>query len=192
VIAPLGTAIRAPPTAARTFADSTRIADTRARGAEAGFRSAAGAGEAGAEGACTEVSPGGFPDSALLPPIANTCSCDARPPFDEVGVPPTVIATNSLPPEVKIVGPAAIWRPVWNVQMPNVWDYFGNVVYFPTGATGRRLATYITAGAGMISLQSRQPTKPFGYDRDTVGFEMFSAENLGAGPACPRSFHPCS
>ena len=54
------------------------------------------------------VSPGGFGDSALLPPIANTCSCDARPPPEEVGVPPTVIAMYSLPPEVKIVGPAAI------------------------------------------------------------------------------------
>ena len=70
---------------------------------------------------------------------------------------------------------------VLHVQMPNVWDYFGNVVYFPTGATGRRLATYVTAGAGILSLQSRQPTTPFGYDRDTVGFETFGAENLGAG-----------
>ena len=33
----------------------------------------------------------------------------------------------------------------------------------------------------MVSLQSRQPTKPFGYDTATVGFETFSAENLGAG-----------
>ena len=32
------------------------------------------------------------------------------PPFDDVGVPPTVTATYSLPPAEKIVGPAAIWR----------------------------------------------------------------------------------
>jgi len=70
---------------------------------------------------------------------------------------------------------------VLHVQMPNVWDYFGNVVYFPTGAAGRRVATYVTAGAGILSLQSRQPTKPFGYDRDAVGFETFGAENFGAG-----------
>ena len=70
---------------------------------------------------------------------------------------------------------------VLHVQMPHVWDYFGNVVYFPTGAAGRRLATYVTAGAGILALQSRQPTKPFGYDRDAVGFETFGAENLGAG-----------
>src|SRR5579885_2276631 len=49
-------------------------------------------------------------------PSANTCSCEATPPFEDVGVPPTVIATYSLPPAEKIVGPAAIWCPVWNVQ----------------------------------------------------------------------------
>ena len=70
---------------------------------------------------------------------------------------------------------------VLHVQMPNVWNYFGNVVFFPGGATGRRFASYVTAGAGVVSLQSRQPTKPFGYDSDAVGFETFSAENLGAG-----------
>ena len=89
--------MRAPPAAARTFAESARMADALAAGADAGFRSVVGA--AGEAGACTEVSPGGFPDSALLPPIANTWSCDARPPAEEVGVPPTVIATYSLPPD---------------------------------------------------------------------------------------------
>ena len=54
------------------------------------------------------VAASGFGDSTLLPPIANTWSCDARPPPDEVGVPPTVIAMYSLPPAVKSVGPAAI------------------------------------------------------------------------------------
>jgi hypothetical protein len=70
---------------------------------------------------------------------------------------------------------------VLHVQLPNVWTYFGNVVFFPGGSTGRHLPYYVTAGAGAVSLQSRQPTKPFGYDVDTVRFETFMAENIGAG-----------
>ena len=70
---------------------------------------------------------------------------------------------------------------VLHVQMPNVWSYFGNVVWFPAGAAGRAVAPYITAGAGAVSLQPRQQTKPFGYDVDTVGFQTFLAENIGGG-----------
>jgi len=70
---------------------------------------------------------------------------------------------------------------VLHVQMPNVWSYFGNVVWFPSGATGRAVAPYITAGAGAVSLQSRQPTRQFGYDANTVGFQSFLAENIGGG-----------
>ena len=69
---------------------------------------------------------------------------------------------------------------VLHVQVPNVWSYFGNLVFFPGGA-GRRLPYYVTAGVGAVSLQSRQPTKPLGYDVDTVGFETFVAENIGGG-----------
>ena len=72
-------------------------------------------------------------------------------------------------------------REVLHVQLPNVWTYFGNVVFFPGGATGHHLASYVTAGAGAVSLQSRQPTKTFGYDVATVGFETFMAENIGGG-----------
>jgi hypothetical protein len=72
-------------------------------------------------------------------------------------------------------------KEVLHVQMPNVWNYFGNVVFFPSGAVGRRVPYYVTAGAGAVSLQSRQPTKPFGYDVDTVGFATFIAENIGGG-----------
>lgn len=67
---------------------------------------------------------------------------------------------------------------VLHVQVPNVWSYFGNVVYF------------VTAGAGAVSLQSRQPTKPFGYDADSVGFETFTAENVGAGVKIFRASVP--
>jgi hypothetical protein len=39
---------------------------------------------------------GGF-DSDFDPPSAKICSSLATPPFDDVGVPPDVIATYSLP-----------------------------------------------------------------------------------------------
>ena len=70
---------------------------------------------------------------------------------------------------------------VLHVQMPNVWTYFGNIVFFPDGTAGRRLPFYVTGGAGAVSLQSRQPTTQFGYDSNTVGFETFTAENIGGG-----------
>jgi hypothetical protein len=70
---------------------------------------------------------------------------------------------------------------VLHVQMPNVWTYFGNLVWFPSGAAGKRLPYYVTGGIGAVSLQSRQPTGQFGYDVDTVGFETFLAENFGGG-----------
>jgi hypothetical protein len=70
---------------------------------------------------------------------------------------------------------------VFHVQLPNVWTYFGNIVFFPSGATLRHFPYYLTAGIGALALQSRQPTKPFGYDTSTVGFEMFTAENVGGG-----------
>jgi len=70
---------------------------------------------------------------------------------------------------------------VLHVQMPNVWSYSGNVVFFPGGTTGKQLPVYVTGGIGAISLQSRTPTGQFGYDVDTVGFETFIAENIGGG-----------
>ena len=114
-------------------------------------------------GGCSDVRPGGFPDSALLPPTANTCSCDARPPFDEVGVPPTVIATNSLPPDVKIVGPAAIWRPVWNVHstLP-VFESNARRTPSPPPANPRPLAVRLTpprSGSGVSNFQTRFPVE---------------------------------
>jgi hypothetical protein len=66
-------------------------------------------------------------------------------------------------------------------QMPAVWSYTGNVVFFPQGTTGKRVPFYITAGAGALSLQPRVPTKIFGYDKDTVGWQTFTTENIGAG-----------
>ena len=70
---------------------------------------------------------------------------------------------------------------VLHVQMPNVWSYSGNVVFFPGGTTGKQLPVYVTGGIGALSLQSRTPTGQFGYDVDTVGFETFIAENIGGG-----------
>jgi hypothetical protein len=79
---------------------------------------------------------------------------------------------------------------VLHVQLPNVWSYFGNALWFPGGATGRQVPYYITAGVGAVSLQSRQPTRPFGYDVDTVGFQTFLAENIGGGVKIFRAAAP--
>ncbi len=62
------------------------------------------------------ATPTGGGSSFWLPPSAKTSSTEAKPPFDEVGVPPLVIATYSLPPVAKIAAPAAIWWPVWKCQ----------------------------------------------------------------------------
>ena len=70
---------------------------------------------------------------------------------------------------------------VLHVQLPNVWSYFGNMVFFPGGAAGKQLPVYVTGGVGAISLQSRTPTGQFGYDADKMGFETFMAENIGGG-----------
>ena len=70
---------------------------------------------------------------------------------------------------------------VLHVQMPNVWSYSGNLVFFPGGARGKLLPVYVTGGVGAISLQSRTPTGQFGYDVDKVGLETFVAENIGGG-----------
>lgn len=66
-------------------------------------------------------------------------------------------------------------------QMPTVWSYAGNVVFFPGGTNGKRAPIYITGGIGAVALSPRVPTKVFGYDIDTVGTQMFIAENIGAG-----------
>jgi hypothetical protein len=70
---------------------------------------------------------------------------------------------------------------VIHVQMPGVWSWSGNVLFFPQGTTGKRVPFYITGGIGALSLQSRVPTKQFGYDVDTVGWQTFTAENIGGG-----------
>jgi hypothetical protein len=70
---------------------------------------------------------------------------------------------------------------VIHVQMPGVWSYTGNVLFFPGGTSGKRVPYYITGGVGLVSLQSRVPTKQFGYDVDTVGWQSFFSENIGGG-----------
>lgn len=69
---------------------------------------------------------------------------------------------------------------LFHLQVPNVWSYFGNVVFFPVRGHPR-MPLYVTGGIGAISLQSRGPTAPLGYDEATVGWETFIAENIGAG-----------
>lgn len=80
--------------------------------------------------------------------------------------------------------------PVFHVQMPNVWSYFGNVVFFPGGTAGKSVPFYITGGIGAVSLQSRPPTRQFGYDVDTVGWRTFIAENIGGGVKIFRASAP--
>jgi len=79
---------------------------------------------------------------------------------------------------------------VFHAQVPHVWTYSGNIVFFPTGAAGRRLPLYVTGGIGALSLQSRDLTAPFGYDQDTVGFQTFIAENIGVGVKMLRQAAP--
>ena len=66
-------------------------------------------------------------------------------------------------------------------QMPTVWSYAGNIVFFPGGTTGKRAPFYVTGGIGATALAPRVPTKVFGYDVDTVGTQMFMTENIGGG-----------
>jgi hypothetical protein len=66
-------------------------------------------------------------------------------------------------------------------QMPTVWSYSGNVVFFPGGTAGKQLPFYVTGGIGQVLLSPRVPTKVFGYDVDTVGTQAFVAENIGGG-----------
>ena len=71
--------------------------------------------------------------------------------------------------------------PLIHNQMPTVWSYAGNVVFFPGGTNGKRAPIYITGGIGAVALAPRVPTRVFGYDVDKVGTQMFMAENIGAG-----------
>ena len=66
-------------------------------------------------------------------------------------------------------------------QMPTVWSYSGNVVFFPGGTAGKQFPFYVTGGIGQVLLSPRVPTKVFGYDVDQVGTQAFLAENIGAG-----------
>ena len=79
---------------------------------------------------------------------------------------------------------------VFHSQMPNVWSYFGNLVYFPGGTAGKSMPFYITGGIGALSLHSRSQTTQFGYDEDTVGSQTFMAENLGVGVKIFRTAAP--
>jgi hypothetical protein len=72
-------------------------------------------------------------------------------------------------------------REITSIQMPGVWSYTGNVVFFPQGTAGRRVPFYITAGAGALSLQPRVPTTQFGYDVNLIGWQTFITENIGGG-----------
>jgi hypothetical protein len=66
-------------------------------------------------------------------------------------------------------------------QMPTVWSYAGNVLFFPGGTAGKQMPFYVTGGIGQVMLSPRVPTKLFGYDVDSTGTQFFLAENIGGG-----------
>ena len=74
---------------------------------------------------------------------------------------------------------------VEHIQMPDVWSFSGNVLFFPGGAPCKRVPFYITGGIGTVSLEPRTQTKRFGYDLDKLGWQTFIAENIGRSSARP-------
>ncbi len=73
-------------------------------------------------------------------------------------------------------------KEVFHVQVPNTLDVSGNLAFFP-GGTERQVAGYVTGGAGMLTLISRNSTKQFGLTEA----ESFVAANLGGGVKIFRS-----
>src|SRR6185437_12327256 len=97
-------AIRAAPAAAMPAAETCT-----ARAACDGFAVCDGPGSRGtAATACSSATIRRPLTRSGDPPSENTISFAAVPPFDDVGVPPTVIARYYLPPAEKMVDPAAI------------------------------------------------------------------------------------
>jgi hypothetical protein len=66
---------------------------------------------------------------------------------------------------------------VYRVQMPHTLGTNGNILFFP-GGSERRLAGYVTGGAGVLTLYSRTAaSRLFGLTEN----ESFLATNLGGG-----------
>jgi hypothetical protein len=65
---------------------------------------------------------------------------------------------------------------VFHNQVPNLLGASGNVVIFP-GGSRRRVAGYVTAGAGILTLLSRDQTKQFGMTES----ETYFSYNVGGG-----------
>ena len=67
-------------------------------------------------------------------------------------------------------------KEVFHVQVPNTLGTSGNIVIFP-GGSAKRVAGYVTGGAGMLTLISRNSTKQFGITEA----ESFFSANVGGG-----------
>ena len=67
-------------------------------------------------------------------------------------------------------------KEVFHVQVPNTLGTSGNVVIFP-GGSARQVAGYVTGGAGLFTLFSRNSTKQFGI----TSAESFASFNVGGG-----------
>ena len=67
-------------------------------------------------------------------------------------------------------------KEVFHVQVPNTLETSGNIVLFP-GGSAKQLAWYVTGGAGVLTLISRNSTKQFGITEA----ENHLATNVGGG-----------
>ena len=108
------------------------------------------------------------------------------PPFDEVGVPPTVIATYSLPPTAKIVGPAAIGAGVFAVHstLP-VFVSNARMTPSPPPAKPSPVAVVVTpprSGSGVSNFQTRLPV-----ETSIALIEPWSFQPGSAEPKLPLS-----
>ena len=106
------------------------------------------------------------------------------PPFDEVGVPPTVTATYSLPSAAKIVGPDAIGFPVLNVH--SVFPFLrskARTTPSPPPAKPRPLEVVVTpprSGSGVSNFQTRRPL-----ETSMALIEPWSCQLASAAPKLP-------
>ncbi len=122
----------------------------------------------------------------VLSPSPNTNSCETVPPFDDVGVPPTVTATYSRPPFAKTVGPAAIGFPVLNDQstLP-VRRSKARSTPSPPPANPRPLSVVVTpprSGSGVRSFHTRRPV-----ETSIALIDPWSCQPANAAPKFPFS-----
>ena len=103
----------------------------------------------------------GAGDCCWEPPSPNTWSWLAVPPPDDVGVPPTVIATYSLPPTEYSDAPLAICAPVWKLHS-TLPVFRSNARSTPSPSPEKPtpesvVVTPPRSGSGVVNFQTRLP-----------------------------------